>query len=90
MGLSIIISGPLSYPIGADYSRYLPKDSSAKQIVWYTAIGGYIPTCIMTIIGILAATAVDPSDFTTSMRGIIPGLVLCRIPYRCRARHDRQ
>ena len=27
----------------------------------------------MTIIGILAATAVDPSDFTTSMRGIIPG-----------------
>lgn len=73
VGLSIIISGPLSYPVGADYSRYLPKDSSAKQIVWYTAVGGFIPSFLLTVIGILAATAVDPSDFTTSMRAIVPG-----------------
>ena len=73
VGLSIVISGPLSYPVGADYSRYLPKDSSAKQIVWFTAVGGFIPSFLLTFIGILAATAVDPSDFTTSMRAIVPG-----------------
>ena len=73
VGLSIVISGPLSYPVGADYSRYLPRDASAKQIVWYTTIGGYIPSFVLTVIGILAATAVNPSDFTTSLRAIIPG-----------------
>jgi purine-cytosine permease-like protein len=73
VGLSIVISGPLSYPVGADYSRYLPRDASAKQIVWYTTIGGYIPSFVLTVIGILAATAVNPSDFTTSLSAIIPG-----------------
>jgi purine-cytosine permease-like protein len=73
VALSIVMSGPLSYPVGADYSRYLPTDASAKQIVWYTAIGGYIPSVVLTSIGILAATAVNPSDFTTSLRTIIPG-----------------
>jgi NCS1 family nucleobase:cation symporter-1 len=73
VGLSIVISGPLSYPVGSDYSRYLPRDSSGKQIVWYTAVGGFIPSFVLTVIGILAATAVNPSDFTTSLRAIIPG-----------------
>jgi NCS1 family nucleobase:cation symporter-1 len=73
IALSIVMSGPLSYPVGADYSRYLPRDASAKQIVWYTAIGGYIPSVVLTTIGILAATAVDPTNFTTSLRAILPG-----------------
>jgi nucleobase:cation symporter-1, NCS1 family len=73
VGLSIVISGPLSYPVAPDYSRYLPRDASAKQIVWYTAVGGFIPSFVLTVIGILAATAVNPSDFTTSLRAIIPG-----------------
>lgn len=73
VALSIVMSGPLSYPVGADYSRYLPTSASGKQIVWYTAIGGYIPSVVLTSIGILAATAVNPDDFTTSLRAIIPG-----------------
>lgn len=73
IAISVVLSGPLSYPIGSDYSRYLPSRTSAKKVVWYTFIGGFIPTVVLTIIGILAATAVDPSDFTTSIRGIVPG-----------------
>jgi NCS1 family nucleobase:cation symporter-1 len=73
VALSIVMSGPLSYPVGADYSRYLPADASAKRIVWYTAIGGYIPSVVLTGIGIFAATAVNPADFTTSLRAIVPG-----------------
>ena len=73
IGFSVVLSGPLSYPIGSDYSRYLPANASAKKIVWYTAIGGYIPTVVLTVIGILAATAVNASDFTTTIRGIVPG-----------------
>jgi nucleobase:cation symporter-1, NCS1 family len=73
IAISVVLSGPLSYPIGADYSRYLPASTSPRKVVWYTFIGGYIPTIVLTIIGILAATAVDPSDFTTTIRGIVPG-----------------
>ena len=73
IAISVVLSGPLSYPIGSDYSRYLPANTSARKVVWYTFIGGYIPTLVLTIIGILAATAVDPTDFTTSISGIVPG-----------------
>jgi NCS1 family nucleobase:cation symporter-1 len=73
IGISVVLSGPLSYPIGSDYSRYLPADTSAPKVVWYTAIGGYIPSVALTVIGILAATAVDASDFTTSIRSVLPG-----------------
>jgi purine-cytosine permease-like protein len=73
VGISVILSGPLSYPIGSDYSRYLPANSSPGKIIWWTTIGGYIPATGLTIIGILAATAVNPSDFTTSIAKVVPG-----------------
>ena len=73
IAISVMLSGPLSYPIGSDYSRYLPASTSARKVVWYTFLGGFIPALVLTVIGILAATAVDPSDFTTTIRGIVPG-----------------
>lgn len=73
IAISVVLSGPLSYPIGSDYSRYLPASVSARKVTWYTFLGGYLPTVALTIIGILAATAVDPADFTTTIRGIVPG-----------------
>lgn len=73
IGISVILSGPLSYPVSADYARYLPRNSSSRAVTIYTALGGYIPTVVLTVIGILAATVVDPNDFTTSMRHVLPG-----------------
>lgn len=73
IGITVILSGPLSYTVGSDYSRYLPPDASAKQIIGYTAVGGYIPSVALTLIGVLAATVVNATDLTTSMRPIVPG-----------------
>ncbi len=73
IAISVVLSGPLSYPIGSDYSRYLPAKSSARQVVAYTAVGGYLPAVALTVIGILAATAVNANDFTTSIRAVVPG-----------------
>jgi nucleobase:cation symporter-1, NCS1 family len=73
VGISIVVSGPLSYPIAADYSRYLPRSTSPKAVALFTALGGYLPTILLTFAGILAATVVDASDFTSSIRGVVPG-----------------
>lgn len=73
IGVSVILSGPLSYPIAADYARYLPRKSSSRAVTFYTALGGFIPTVVLTVIGILAATVVNPNDFTSSMRHVLPG-----------------
>jgi purine-cytosine permease-like protein len=73
IAVSVILAGPLSYPIGSDYSRYLPADTSARKVVAYTAVGGFIPAVALTVIGILAATVVNANDFTTSIRAVVPG-----------------
>jgi purine-cytosine permease-like protein len=73
IGISVVLSGPLSYPIAADYARYLPRDTSSKAVTLYTAAGGYIPAVCLTVIGILAGTAADPSNFTESIKGVVPG-----------------
>lgn len=72
IGITVILSGPLSYTVGSDYSRYLPPDSSSRKIVAFTALGGYIPSVALTLIGVLAATVVDATDLTTSIRPVVP------------------
>ena len=73
IAVSVVLAGPLSYPVASDYSRYLPADVSARKVVVYTTVGGYLPAVALTVIGILAATVVNASDFTTSIRAVVPG-----------------
>lgn len=73
VGLSVVLSGPLGYPTPADYARYLPRTTSGRSVTVFTALGGYLPTVALTVIGVLAATVVNPDDFTTSMRAVLPG-----------------
>lgn len=73
IGITVILSGPLSYTVGSDYSRYLPPESSSKRIIISTALGGYIPAAALTLIGVFAATVVNATDLTTSLRPIVPG-----------------
>jgi purine-cytosine permease-like protein len=55
----IATSGGLGWPINAsDYSRYLPKNSDKKQIVWAVTAGGYIPSVLLALLGAAVATAV--------------------------------
>jgi purine-cytosine permease-like protein len=51
--LAIILSaGGYGWVMNAnDFSRYLPPDASAKQITWSVAIGGYIPSTLLALLG---------------------------------------
>ena len=72
-GTTMIASGPLSYTTSADFSRYLPSDSSRKAIVGWTASGAILPSVITCSLGALAATAVDMTDPQTALQEILPG-----------------
>jgi purine-cytosine permease-like protein len=72
VGLVIIASSPLSWPTGADYTRYLPAGTPAKGIVIWTTLGAFIPAVILSILGALAGTVVDMTDPQTSFAAILP------------------
>ncbi|OMI91732.1 nitrate reductase [Streptomyces sp. M1013] len=72
-GVTLIGSGPLSYTTSADFSRYLPRTTSARAIVGWTALGGFLPGVVVCFLGALAATAVDMTDPQAGLRQILPG-----------------
>ncbi|OPC77076.1 hypothetical protein B4N89_41645 [Embleya scabrispora] len=73
VGFTIMASVPLSWGSGADYARYLPADASRRAVAWWTMLGGYVPTVLLGIVGVLAGTAVDMTDPQTSLEAIVPG-----------------
>jgi purine-cytosine permease-like protein len=73
IGISLVLSIPLAYTSPADVSRYLPRSTSSRAVALATALGCFIPTVFLMVVGILAATVVDPTDFTNSMRSVLPG-----------------
>jgi purine-cytosine permease-like protein len=72
VGFVIIASNPLSWPPGADYTRYLPADTSAWGIVLWTTVGAFVPAVLLSVLGALAGTAVDMTDPQTSFAAILP------------------
>jgi NCS1 family nucleobase:cation symporter-1 len=45
-----------------DFSRYLPASSSPRRIVWSAALGGFIPTTLLLLLGAAVATAAPASS----------------------------
>lgn len=72
-GVTLIGAGPLSYTTSADFSRYLPRTTSAKAVIGWTALGGFVPSVAVCSLGALAATAVDMTDPQTGLATILPG-----------------
>lgn len=72
VGLVIIASSPLSWPTGADYTRYLPAETPATAIVIWTTLGAFVPAVLLSVLGALAGTVVDMSDPQTSFAAILP------------------
>jgi len=69
----LVASGPISYVnCPADYTRYLPRNASGGAILFWTFVGSYVPAVIITIIGYLAATAVDLTDPIGGFAGLVP------------------
>jgi len=72
LGYAIIASGPLSWGTGADYARYLPATTSKRSVVWWTALGGFIPAVLIGGLGVVAATAIDMTDPQLTIGEIVP------------------
>ncbi|GAA3490800.1 purine-cytosine permease family protein [Streptomyces cremeus] len=72
-GFTLIGSGPLSYTTSADFSRYLPRTTSPRAVVGWTALGGFLPGAAVGCLGALAATTVDMADPQAGLRQILPG-----------------
>jgi nucleobase:cation symporter-1, NCS1 family len=73
-GLTLILTGPLSWcPVPADFTRYMSRNTSPAKIVLWTTLGAITPALVLTALGVLVSTTVDPSDLTTSIKGIVPG-----------------
>ncbi|MET9778093.1 cytosine permease [Streptomyces sp. NPDC006367] len=72
-GVTLVGAGPLSYTTSADFSRYLPRTTSAKAVVGWTALGGILPGAVVCSIGAFAATAVDMTDPQAGLALLLPG-----------------
>ncbi|MEU6389078.1 cytosine permease [Streptomyces sp. NPDC046939] len=71
-GVTLIASGPLSYTTSADFSRYLPRTTSKRAVLGFTALGGFLPSMVVCSIGALAATVVDMSEPQSALEQILP------------------
>jgi nucleobase:cation symporter-1, NCS1 family len=60
IALALILSaGGYGWVMNAsDYSRYLPPEANRRQIVWAVALGGYVPSTLLSLLGAAVATAV--------------------------------
>ena len=77
----IVSAGGLSWAnTGSDYSRYLPSNSSARQVFWYSTLGGYLPAVLLEILGAaMASIATTATDPISGIPDALPGWVA--IPY---------
>ncbi|WP_229909695.1 purine-cytosine permease family protein [Streptomyces flavofungini] len=72
-GVTLISSAPLSYTTSADFARYLPRTTSVKAVLGWTALGGFVPGVVVCSLGACAASAVDMADPQSGLRKILPG-----------------
>ncbi|MFD0412332.1 purine-cytosine permease family protein [Streptomyces sp. NPDC127108] len=72
-GVTLISSAPLSYTTSADFARYLPRTTSSKAVLGWTALGGFVPGVVVCSLGACAATAVDMGDPQSGLQTILPG-----------------
>ena len=82
LAIALIVSGGgLSWAnTGSDYSRYLPREASAKQVLWYTTIGGFVPAVLLEVLGAAIASVVSSaSDPIGGIPKALPGWVA--VPY---------
>lgn len=73
-GLAVILSaGGYGWPMNAnDFSRYLPPDTSPRRIVVAVALGGYVPSTLLSLLGAALFTipAVGASTGATAISGL--------------------
>lgn len=58
VGLSLVVAaaGFGFSPQAADYSRYMPATVSRRALFWATSLGGFIPTTLLLLLGVVIGT----------------------------------
>lgn len=82
LAIALIVSGGgLSWAnTGSDYSRYLPRQSSAKAIFWYSSLGGFLPAVLLELLGAAIASVVKSAgDPIAGIPAALPSWVA--VPY---------
>ncbi|MFJ8676051.1 purine-cytosine permease family protein [Streptomyces sp. NPDC093589] len=70
----VMLAGPFSYlPMPADYTRYLPRTTSLRAITWSGALGGFLSSVALGVIGVAAATRTDMTDAVAGTERLLPG-----------------
>jgi NCS1 family nucleobase:cation symporter-1 len=72
LGIAIIAAIPLSWGTGADYARYLPASVSKRKVIVWTALGGFVPSLSLGVLGVIAGTRIDMTDAQSSLKAILP------------------
>lgn len=81
--LSIMATWQITFaPYTADYSRYLPENTSAKQTFWYSYLGAVIGSSWMMILGAIAAIAAPKqSEAMVTYFGQLSGTGIAGVTY---------
>ncbi|WP_407285313.1 purine-cytosine permease family protein [Streptomyces sp. BP-8] len=70
----VMLAGPFSYvPMPADYTRYLPKTTSLRALTWSGALGGFLSSVALGVIGVAAASRTDMTDAVAGTERLLPG-----------------
>ncbi|MFJ2770790.1 purine-cytosine permease family protein [Streptomyces sp. NPDC087300] len=70
----VMLAGPFSYlPMPADYTRYLPRDTSLRSITVSGALGGLLSSVALGVAGVAAASQTDMTDAVAGVEGLLPG-----------------
>jgi NCS1 family nucleobase:cation symporter-1 len=77
----VISGGGLSWAnTGSDYSRYLARSTSARQVFWCSSAGGFLPAVLLEVLGAAVASAsASASDPIAGIPAVLPGWV--SVPY---------
>jgi nucleobase:cation symporter-1, NCS1 family len=59
-----------------DYSRYLPKNTSRRQIALASTLGPFIPATLLNAAGAFIGTGLDAFDPIGSLQKVVPGWFL--------------
>lgn len=75
IGLSLVVAaaGFGFSPQAADYSRYLPATVNKRALFWATSVGGFIPTTLLLMLGVLIGTKLTYGiDAVSGIPGLAP------------------
>jgi len=77
----VVSGGGLSWAnTGSDYSRYLARSTSARQVFWCSTAGGFLPATLLEVLGAAVASATArASDPIGGIPAVLPGWV--SVPY---------